>query len=162
PLALSPGFFADGMLAQVSGNTFSCGLAQGFTLNGTLATNSTLRVIEGKPDLRLTNTLTVSAGVRLTIPPGRVLNAQGTAIAVNGTLLAQGTMGQPITFNNLSLSLGLGSDASQISNDVFNGTGACACLSGRCCAFPAVLITDASPLVQGNTFNAVDMGIAVT
>src|SRR5207302_7065635 len=123
--------------------------------------NSTLRVIDGKPDLQLIGQLTVSAGVQLTIPPGRVLNGQGNTLAVNGTLLAQGTTAQPITFDHVLLSLGPGSSASQITNATFNGAGGCVCLSGRCCAFPAVVITDASPLLQGNTLSGVDVGIAV-
>ena len=152
PLALAPGFYANTQLAQVSNNTFSCGMAQGFTLNGTIATNSTLRSINGQSSLRLTGGITVNSGIQLTIPAGTTVEGQGNTLGVSGTLLAEGSVAQPIRFNNTLVDLRAGSDASRLSRSMFTGQGPCACLTTRCCAFPDVLITDASPLVTNNTF----------
>src|SRR5205814_3378048 len=110
---------------------------------------------------RLTGTVNVPAATTCTIEPGVVITGQGNTLAVNGTLLAQGTLAQPISFNNMLVSLGAGSSASQITKSAFNGGGPCVCLTARCCAFPAVTITDASPLIQGNQISGVDVGIGV-
>jgi len=68
---------------------------------------------------RLTGNCTVPAS-GLTIEPGVTLNGQNFSLSVQGTLTANGTAQQPITFTNVVLSFNTGSGGS-VTNNTFSG-----------------------------------------
>lgn len=73
--------------------------AQAGDVGGIIATDTTW-TLAGSPYV-ITDTVTLTAGVTLTIEAGVEVQAQpGTAVEVNGTLLALGTSTQPITFTS--------------------------------------------------------------
>ena len=164
PIEVALGFFANTMLAQVSGTTLSCGLAAGVAVSGTAAVATTLSPVEGQTTLHLASGVTVNSGAQLTIPTGLALDAQGQAITVNGTLTlapgviltgqnnaltvsgmlaAAGTALQPIMFNGVFINFAGGSGG-QITNNVVTAP-------TTSFSTAAITITDASPTISGNT-----------
>jgi hypothetical protein len=74
--------------AQVSGNTFPCGLAGGYAVGGDLNANLTLGAFgpfTTQTSFRVTEGVTVKGGVSLTVSAGKTLVGQGSAVVVEGT-----------------------------------------------------------------------------
>jgi hypothetical protein len=115
PLRLGGGVFSVGAGAVVENNVFSCGTGSGFALIGTFDTDSVLGVVEGQSSLSLSSfqTVTVSAGVEVTIPAGFELRGQGSPsrIQVNGTLVATQA---PLSRLTISVITGGSFDATEV------------------------------------------------
>jgi len=146
PIRLGPGVFADTALAQVSGNMFTCGLAAGFGLQGTVDTNSTLKSVEGISSLRLSSTVVVSDGRRLAVPAGFTIEGDRNTLVVDGTLDVEDA-----TVTDLFVSFRAG------SGGTISGSG----LSGSNVFGTSISIADASPSLVGNTLTAVGTAISV-
>ena len=90
PLRISPGIFAAGSTASISGNLFDCGLGAGITLLGsTVASNSTVTAVNGQSSFNLSSVVTVNTDQVLTLASGLIF-AGGGGFNVYGDLDADG------------------------------------------------------------------------
>lgn len=86
---------ADGVASAVTFNAMMEGAA--VTVGGTLASDTTWT----NDRIYIANNVTVDTGVTLTIQPGTVIKFNtGKALVVKGTLIADGTLTQPIQFTS--------------------------------------------------------------
>jgi len=166
PIRVGPGVFADVFEGDISGNTFTCDLANTqIQLSGTLLADTTLSPLEGQSTFRMNSTLSVPFGTSLTIPPGIAINnSSGRTLSVSGSVVAS-----EVVLTNVNLDvretglanisqvefLGTGggvnfraNSAGNVVNSTFTNT--------RC-----LTITDASPTISGNTLTNMSSAICV-
>lgn len=89
-LRLSIDAFADTSAAIISGNTYSCESGRPQGIQGTTTADATLRALDGQGAFRLTSTVYVSAGHRLSIDPGVDLDGAYLSFWVDGELQVDG------------------------------------------------------------------------
>jgi len=166
PIRVGPGVFADVFVGDISGNTFTCDLANTqIQLSGTLQADTTLSPLEGQSTFKMNTTLTVPVGTSLTIPPGIAINnAAGRTLSVSGSVAATRVAltnvymdvrdGGLVNVSQVDFA-GTGGGVNfragstgNVSNSTFTNT--------RC-----VTITDASPTISGNTLTNMSSAICV-
>jgi len=166
PIRVGPGVFADVFVGDISGNTFTCDLANTqIQLSGTLQADTTLSPLEGQSTFRMNSTLTVPTGTSFTIPQGIAINnVSGRTLSISGSVsatqveLTNVTMdvreGGLLSVNQVAFS-GTGggvnfraASSGNVSNSTFTNT---SCLT----------ITDASPTISGNTLTNMSSAICV-
>ncbi|MGE3540528.1 MAG: right-handed parallel beta-helix repeat-containing protein [Candidatus Tectimicrobiota bacterium] len=152
PLVFGLGVFRVPIQVSVSGNTFPCGLGTGAQIvSGTVNNNAQLQALNGFSTYTIQSTVTVAAGVTLTIPGGLTLQGQSfnRSLVVNGVLNATGA-----TFVDVSLDYRDGSGGT-VQNSTFMGSSPIA-FSG------SSPLTPAAPVITGNTITATSVGIDVS
>jgi hypothetical protein len=92
--------------SKISGNTGTGNVMNSLAIQGNLAENLTLPAPSGLPWM-INGSTTINTGTTLTLSPGAVLKFglngynYATQLSVDGTLVASGTAGAPITFTSV-------------------------------------------------------------
>jgi len=94
--------FAAGTFNSLSNNSGSGNGKNGIALNGSFGQNTTLPVNPNFPFI-IPGGLSINTGTTLTVPADSVVKLDGTmtGLSVQGTLLAQGTVANPVYFTSL-------------------------------------------------------------
>lgn len=127
--------------ADVSGNSFPCGLASGFGISaGTLSANAQLREVEGQRTFNVTSFIAIPTGTTLSIPAGFSFVGHGSLTLFEvrgGALLVDGAI-----FDNVPIwFLNTGSRGT-IANSTFLHSS----------APEQILVSAGSPAIIGNIF----------
>jgi len=157
PLRIGADVLAGSFTGDVSGNTFTCGLAGRLELGtGTPSDDVTLGAFLGETRYLLSTSLTVPAGQMLTVEPG--VELVGSSLSVDGTLSAT-----QATFGDVIVNVRSGGSA-LIDQSTFNGGslqfrgGSSGSVTGSSYTSTSCLrIDDASPTIQGNTITQTQM-----
>jgi parallel beta-helix repeat protein len=135
--------------------------------NVTISINSDTTWTKLNSPYTLTQPISISDHVTLTIEPGVTINMNGYDLLVNGVLVAKGSSNEKINFKQGDILLGASASGSIIENSILNSTN----LSVNCTAtinsnyilgeasatsFEAVLIGGGSPIISNNTIFAAD------
>jgi Right handed beta helix region len=89
---------------DIDENTLSGNAKNGIWVSGTVAQSTTWED-RGYPVV-VHSGVTVSSGTALTLQPGLIVKIDNTRLTVNGTLIADGTVAEPITFTSIKEDLG--------------------------------------------------------
>ncbi len=86
--------------ADIDENSLSGNSKNGIWVSGTVAASTTWED-RGYPIVSTGAAITVASGAMLTLDPGFTIKGEGRGVNVNGTLVADGTETEPITFTSI-------------------------------------------------------------
>jgi len=142
PLRFDPDFFSSTI--TVAGNSLACGIGAGFTLSGSVDSDTTLQPVSGVGLFRMVSTISIDPGQRLVVPSDITLDGDFHTFYVDGTLEVDGA-----ELRDTIVRFRAGGGGS-----VMNST-----ITGPASSSPALHLTDASPTISGNSFSGMTTAI---